>query len=47
MLAAAALERRESRGVHRRTDFPLPDSELDAVHLTVDPDGAIVPERWI
>jgi len=47
MLAAAALERRESRGVHRRSDFPLPDSELDAVHLTVDPGGDIVPERWI
>lgn len=46
MLAAAALERRESRGVHRRTDFPLPDSELDAIHLAIDPDGAVVPERW-
>lgn len=47
MIAAAALERRESRGVHRRTDFPLPDAELDAVHLVLDPAGRLSRERWI
>ena len=33
LIAARALERRESRGAHRRTDYPLPDPALDGVHL--------------
>ncbi len=46
MIAASSLARRESRGVHRRHDFPLPDPALDGVHLCVDGDGEIAPERW-
>jgi len=47
LLAASALERRESRGTHRRTDFPLPDPVLDGGHLVVDATGALRVERWI
>jgi L-aspartate oxidase len=47
LVAASALERRESRGVHRREDFPLADAEMDGMHLVVGPDGAIRRERWL
>jgi L-aspartate oxidase len=46
LIARAALARRESRGAHRRADFPLPDPELDGIHLAVDPDGKVRRERW-
>jgi L-aspartate oxidase len=46
MIARAALERRESRGPHRRADFPLPDPALDGVHLVVGPDDELRTERW-
>jgi len=46
MIARSALERRESRGTHRRTDFPLPDRAYDGVHLVVDAAGAVRPESW-
>jgi L-aspartate oxidase len=46
LIARAALERRESRGAHRRSDHPLPDPELDGVHLLIDRDGGIRRERW-
>jgi L-aspartate oxidase len=46
LIASAALERTESRGAHRRTDFPLPDPGLDAVHLVVGPAGELRRERW-
>jgi L-aspartate oxidase len=46
MIARSALARRESRGAHRRTDFPLPDPALDGVHLAVDPSGEPRFERW-
>ncbi|HEX2129577.1 MAG TPA: FAD-dependent oxidoreductase [Solirubrobacterales bacterium] len=35
MIAASALARRESRGAHRRRDFPLPDPELDNTHAVI------------
>ena len=35
MIAAAALERTESRGVHRRLDHPAPDLGFDGIHLLV------------
>jgi L-aspartate oxidase len=47
MIAAAALERRESRGAHRRDDFPLPDPDLDGIHLIVQADGALRADRWV
>ena len=46
LIARAALERRESRGPHRRTDFPLPDGALDGVHLVIGPDGEPRREPW-
>jgi L-aspartate oxidase len=45
-IAQVALKRRESRGPHRRSDFVLPDPELDGVHLVVAADGSVRPERW-
>ena len=36
-IATCALERRESRGGHLRTDFPGIDPELDGVHLVARP----------
>ncbi len=47
MIARSALDRRESRGVHRRADFPLPDPALDGVHLAVDAQGEVQTQRWI
>ena len=47
MIAASALARRESRGVHRRTDFPRLDPVLDGVHFVCGSDGAVHEERWI
>jgi L-aspartate oxidase len=46
-IAACALERRESRGGHRREDAPALDPQLDGVHLVQGPDGEIRHESWI
>ena len=46
LVARSALARRESRGAHRRTDFPLPDPDLDSVHLVIGAAGELRPERW-
>jgi L-aspartate oxidase len=46
LIGASALARRESRGSHRRSDFPLPDPALDAVHQVIAADGSIRPDRW-
>jgi L-aspartate oxidase len=46
MVAASALARRESRGAHRRSDFPHPDPSLDGVHFVCSPDGAVDAQRW-
>ena len=46
LIASAALERRESRGPHRRTDHPLRDPALDGVHMVIGPDADPSPERW-
>jgi len=45
-IAASALARTESRGGHRRTDFPEPDPGLDGVHQVFDRDGRIEPRSW-
>jgi L-aspartate oxidase len=45
-IAASAIERCESRGVHRRRDYPLPDPRLDGIHLVVEPTGTIRADRW-
>jgi L-aspartate oxidase len=45
-IAASALERRESRGGHLRSDFPGPDPELDGVHLVLGADGELRRESW-
>jgi L-aspartate oxidase len=47
MIGRAGLERRESRGAHRRADFPLPDPALDGVHLVVDAGSTVRYERWV
>jgi L-aspartate oxidase len=46
LIAGSALARRESRGAHRRADFPLPDPDLDGVHTAVDAAGEVRLERW-
>jgi L-aspartate oxidase len=46
MIARVALERRESRGPHRRSDHPLPDPGLDGVHLVIGTDAEVRLERW-
>jgi succinate dehydrogenase/fumarate reductase flavoprotein subunit len=46
MIAASALARRESRGVHRRSDFPAADPALDLRHHVVAADGTLRLERW-
>jgi L-aspartate oxidase len=46
MIALAALERRESRGPHRRSDLPRQDRALDGVHLAIGPDGAARRQHW-
>ena len=42
----AALARTESRGAHSRSDFPLPDTDLDGIHLVLDSGGEFRRERW-
>ena len=45
-VATCALLRRESRGAHRRTDFPATDPALDGHHVVVAPGGAPAFEAW-
>ena len=46
LIAACALARRESRGVHRRADAPGVDPGYDGHHLIVSAAGDIALERW-
>lgn len=46
LVAVAALARRESRGSHRRSDFPLRDPELDGIHVVLGADGSARTEAW-
>jgi L-aspartate oxidase len=47
MIAASALARRESRGAHRRRDFPLPDPNLNNSHAVIDAQGSLRFDRWM
>ena len=45
-IAAAALERTETRGGHRRVDAPALDPRLDGLHFVYGPGGSLRSERW-
>jgi L-aspartate oxidase len=45
-IALAAIERRESRGPHLRSDCPETDPALDGVHVVFAPDGSVHRETW-
>lgn len=45
-IGMTAGRREESRGGHRRTDFPETDPRLDHQHLIYRPDGSIDLKRW-
>jgi L-aspartate oxidase len=47
LIARAALARTESRGSHRRTDYPLPSSDFDGVHIVLRGDDEPALERWV
>jgi len=46
LIAACALTRTESRGAHRRRDFPELDSRFDGVHVTVGRQQTPRLEHW-
>jgi L-aspartate oxidase len=46
LIGAGALAREESRGAHRRADFPKRDPNLDEQHVTVGGDAQPLFERW-
>ncbi len=47
LIAACALAREESRGAHRRRDFPELDHGLDGKHMTVAADGEPALQTWV
>jgi L-aspartate oxidase len=46
LVAQCALARTESRGAHRRRDFPVLDHELDRRHMVVGADGEPTLALW-
>jgi L-aspartate oxidase len=46
LVAASALARKESRGAHRRVDFPTADPAFDGVHFVCSPSGDLSAQRW-
>jgi L-aspartate oxidase len=47
LVGCCGLARAESRGAHRRRDFPAVDPAYEGVHVTVQGDDTTVPERWL
>lgn len=45
-IATSAIARTESRGGHRRSDFPDTDPGFDGVHVHYLPDGTVRTESW-
>ncbi len=45
-IARCALERRESRGGHLRSDFPSLDQGLDEIHIVHSPNSKTRTETW-
>jgi L-aspartate oxidase len=45
-IATCALQRRESRGGHLRSDFPGIDHDLDGAHIVHEPGGETRIEKW-
>jgi L-aspartate oxidase len=45
-IARCALNRRESRGGHLRTDRPAVDAELDGIHFVLSPSDEVRREEW-
>lgn len=45
-IAISALDRRESRGGHLRSDFPDSDPDLDGIHVVLAADGTARREEW-
>jgi L-aspartate oxidase len=46
-IATSALDRRESRGGHLRSDCPGPDPGLDGIHVVLGADGTVRHEEWL
>src|SRR5437763_2424414 len=46
LIARCALERRESRGAHARSDYPELDPSLDRSHVVADAGGDLDWQRW-
>ncbi len=46
MIAACALEREESRGAHRRVEYPGADPALEHRHIAVGAEGKLTWETW-
>jgi L-aspartate oxidase len=44
--ASCALERRESRGGHLRSDCPQADPDLDGIHFVLSAGGEVRREEW-
>jgi L-aspartate oxidase len=47
LIARCALERRESRGAHRRVEHPDPDPALDGRHVAVSAEDRLSWETWL
>jgi L-aspartate oxidase len=46
LIARSALERKESRGAHRRTDYPRTETALEHGHVVIEAGGRFKWETW-